>query len=211
MCSKVTHHTLNPCYTTLWFIINCNMYCRMMPFFSDIHISQGSVATCLRRGGIFKHEFVANLLPSQQLKKFWKSDNSWWNYGQEFGVLFFLTHGVFLIFSTEAAQYECSYRRTTPLVATLPLVCRAVLLRCVMTRYQCANLVTKTPQFASSYSILSPVGTEFLPFSQPSVLVQPALPMRGRWKCDTWICGTWKCGTMLRGRKMRDTKMRETR
>ena len=35
----------------------------MMPF-SDIHISQGSVATCLKRGGIFKHEFVANLLPS---------------------------------------------------------------------------------------------------------------------------------------------------
>jgi len=22
-------------------------------------------------------------------KKFWKSDNSWWSYGQEFGVLFF--------------------------------------------------------------------------------------------------------------------------
>jgi len=124
---------------------------------------------------------------------------------------FFLTHGVFLIFSTEAAQYECSYRRTTPLVPTLPLVCGAVLLRCVMTRYQCANLVTKTPQFDSSYSVLSPVRMEFLPFSQPSVLVQPALPMRGRGKCDTWICGTWKCGTMLQGWKMRDTKMRETR
>ena len=62
--------------------------------FSDIHISQGSVATWLRRGGIFKHEFVANLLPSPLVKKFWKSGNSWWNYGQEFGVLFFLTHGV---------------------------------------------------------------------------------------------------------------------
>jgi len=35
----------------------------MMPF-SDIHISQGSVATCLKHGGIFKHEFVANLLQS---------------------------------------------------------------------------------------------------------------------------------------------------
>jgi len=40
----------------------------MMPFFC-IHISQGSVATCLKRGGIFKHEFVANLLPSRLLKK----------------------------------------------------------------------------------------------------------------------------------------------
>ena len=48
----------------------------MMPF-SDIHISQGSVATCLKRGGKFKHEFVANLLPSQLVKKFGKSDNIW--------------------------------------------------------------------------------------------------------------------------------------
>jgi len=41
----------------------------MMPF-SDIHISKGSVATCLKRGGIFKPEFVANLLPSPLVKKF---------------------------------------------------------------------------------------------------------------------------------------------
>ena len=40
----------------------------MMPFFC-IHISQGSVATCLKRGGIFKNEFVANLLPSRLVKK----------------------------------------------------------------------------------------------------------------------------------------------
>jgi len=41
----------------------------MIPF-SDIHISHGSVATYLKRGGIFKHEFVANLLPSPIVKKF---------------------------------------------------------------------------------------------------------------------------------------------
>jgi len=41
----------------------------MMPF-SDIHISQGSVATCLKRGGIFDHEFVANLPLSALVKKF---------------------------------------------------------------------------------------------------------------------------------------------
>jgi len=40
----------------------------MMPFFC-IHISQGSLATRLKRGGIFKHEFVANLLPSRLVKK----------------------------------------------------------------------------------------------------------------------------------------------
>jgi len=40
----------------------------MMPFFC-IYISQCSVATCLKRGGIFKHEFVANLLSSRLVKK----------------------------------------------------------------------------------------------------------------------------------------------
>ena len=50
-------------YTTLWFIIKFNAYFRLMPFF-DIHISQSSVATCIRHGGTFKHEFVANLLES---------------------------------------------------------------------------------------------------------------------------------------------------
>jgi len=41
----------------------------MMPFFC-IHISQGIVAICLKRNGIFKHEFVANLLPSRLVKNF---------------------------------------------------------------------------------------------------------------------------------------------
>ena len=38
----------------------------MMPFFC-IHILQGSrpIATCLERGAIVEHEFVANLLPSR--------------------------------------------------------------------------------------------------------------------------------------------------
>ena len=39
-------------------------------YFSDIHISQGSVATCLKHGGIFQHEFVTNLLPSWLVRKF---------------------------------------------------------------------------------------------------------------------------------------------
>jgi len=40
-----------------------------MMLFYCIHISQGSVATCLQRGGIFKHEYVANSLPSRLVKK----------------------------------------------------------------------------------------------------------------------------------------------
>jgi len=59
-----------------------------MPF-SDIHISQRSVATCLRCGGIFKHGFVADLLLSlpveigKYLVKLWA--RVW---------CLFLTHGV---------------------------------------------------------------------------------------------------------------------
>ena len=37
--------------------------------FYDVHISQGSVATYLRRGGIFKYEFVANLPVSLSVKE----------------------------------------------------------------------------------------------------------------------------------------------
>jgi len=57
--------------------------------FSDIHISQGSVATHLRCGGIFKYEFVANLQVSLSVKEFRKSVNIWESYGQKFSVLFF--------------------------------------------------------------------------------------------------------------------------
>jgi len=55
----------------------------------NIDISQGSVATRLRCGGIFKYELVANLPVSLPVKEFWKSVNIWGSYGQEFGVLFF--------------------------------------------------------------------------------------------------------------------------
>jgi len=64
-----------------------------MSFFC-IHISQGSVATRLGCGNFFVHDFVTNFLRSLTVKELWKSSNIWWSYGQEFGVLFFLTHGV---------------------------------------------------------------------------------------------------------------------
>ena len=62
--------------------------------FLNIDISQGSVATRLRCGGIFKYELVTNLPVSLPVKEFWKSVNIWGSYGQEFGVLFFLRHSV---------------------------------------------------------------------------------------------------------------------
>ena len=57
--------------------------------FLNIDISQGSVATYLRYGGIFKHAFIANLPLTLPMKKFRKSVNIWGSYGQEFSVLFF--------------------------------------------------------------------------------------------------------------------------
>ena len=45
-------------------------------------------------GRVFVHGFVANFLLNLTVKEFWKSVNIWWIYGQEFGVLFFLTHTV---------------------------------------------------------------------------------------------------------------------
>ena len=62
--------------------------------FLNKDISQGSVATRLWCGGVFKYGFVTNFLLSLKVKEFWKSVNIWWSYGQEFGVLFFLTHSV---------------------------------------------------------------------------------------------------------------------
>jgi len=64
--------------------------------FWKMDISQGSVATQLRCGGIFKYEFVANLPLSSPVKEFRKSVNIWRSYGQEFSILFFLTHGVYV-------------------------------------------------------------------------------------------------------------------
>jgi len=53
--------------------------------FSDITISQGSVATRLRCGGIFSCHFTANLSPSLTVKEFWKSVKIWQSYRYEFG------------------------------------------------------------------------------------------------------------------------------
>jgi len=60
--------------------------------FLNIDISQGSVATRLGYGRIFKYVFVTNFLLSLTVKEFRKSVNI---YGQEYGVLlFFLSHSV---------------------------------------------------------------------------------------------------------------------
>jgi len=56
-------------------------------------MSQASVATYLRCGGIFKNEFLANLPVSLSAKEFSKSVNIWTSIGTSL-VSCFLTHGV---------------------------------------------------------------------------------------------------------------------
>ena len=67
MCDKVTHQTLNAwlCYLVIYHKLHCML---QIDAIFDIHISQGTVATCLWHYGIFKHEFVANLLLSATVK-----------------------------------------------------------------------------------------------------------------------------------------------
>jgi len=61
----------------------------MMPF-SDIHTSQGSVATCLKRGGIFKHESASE-------KKIENRIIVGEVMAESLVSCFFLTHGVVLV------------------------------------------------------------------------------------------------------------------
>jgi len=42
-----------------------------------IYISQGSVATHLRCGGIFSNHVIANCIQNVSVKEFWKSVNIW--------------------------------------------------------------------------------------------------------------------------------------
>ena len=65
----------------------------MTPFFCN-HISQGSVATCLKRGGIFKYVFVANLQLSRLVKNFENRIIVSEVMAKSLVSCFFLTHGV---------------------------------------------------------------------------------------------------------------------
>jgi len=64
-------------------VSNCHL-------FSDFSVSQGSVATRLRCGGIFSYHFTANLSQSLAVKEFWKSVKIWQSYRHQFGGPVFL-------------------------------------------------------------------------------------------------------------------------
>jgi len=58
--------------------------------FYTFYISQGSVATQLRYGGMFSNYFTTNFSQNAPVKKFWKSVvNIWQRYGQNFVAYFF--------------------------------------------------------------------------------------------------------------------------
>jgi len=89
-------------------------------WFLKIYISQGSVTTQLRCGGVFNNHFTTNFLQNMRVKKFWKLVNIWQRYGQKFVAYFFGGHPVYrkgpirLIYSTS---------RVTPAIQHEQLLC----------------------------------------------------------------------------------------
>jgi len=97
-----------------------------VPFF-DIYISQGSVVTCLRRGGIFKHQFVANLLLSPLVKKVPKS--------LRFGEVM----GKSLVSCYFDSQYYLKAKRKTVKTALCCIVCNTL---CAIVHSRCVQFLT---------------------------------------------------------------------
>ena len=59
------------CTVLLDSVIYCYHYtCFRLSLFSDVNISQGSVATLVRCGEIFNANFIANFLTSQPVKEY---------------------------------------------------------------------------------------------------------------------------------------------
>ena len=70
-------HCVSKNVTLFYFFYN---FGRCLSLFSDINVSQGSVATLVRCGGIFNANFIANFLMSQSVKELWKSADIWRSY-----------------------------------------------------------------------------------------------------------------------------------
>ena len=71
----------------------CNLL--LMACFADINVSQSSVATHAKCGGIFDIHVTANLPKNRPVKTFLKSVKNWQNYGHD-SVAPFLTHPVYV-------------------------------------------------------------------------------------------------------------------
>jgi len=69
------------------------MYFVVNGLFSYVNVSQGSVETYARSGGIFNKSFYCKFTKKSSSEKLWKSVKIWHNYGYEFGASF-LVHSV---------------------------------------------------------------------------------------------------------------------
>jgi len=94
MCSKGTHHSLNSWlyYIVIYHLITIHI--SEWRHFSDIHIWQGSVATRLRRGGIFKH-VCCKFTTESASEKFENRLIFGEVMGKSLVSCFLLTHGVY--------------------------------------------------------------------------------------------------------------------
>jgi len=63
--------------------------------FYIFYISQGSVATQLRCGGMCSNHFIPNFPQNAPMKTFWQLVNIWHRYGQNSVAYFFLGHPVY--------------------------------------------------------------------------------------------------------------------
>jgi len=69
-----------------WFIVKQDTWFRLLLVFVFFNISQGSVATHQRWGGIFINNFIVNFQLSTSVKELWKSVNILQRYEQEYSV-----------------------------------------------------------------------------------------------------------------------------
>jgi len=86
--------------------------------FTYINVSQGSVATQFSCGEINNNDFIANFPQSVTVKEFLKLVNIWRRYGQKYGGMFFLTHGVHAIAYNAVARRNRLKRCLCKAVAT---------------------------------------------------------------------------------------------
>jgi len=78
--------------------------------FYTFNISQGSVATQLRCGGMFGNHFTTIFSQNAAVKKIWKSVNIWQRYRQNFVAYFLLGHPVYFNWSPHFAYLLCHFR-----------------------------------------------------------------------------------------------------
>ena len=112
----------------------------------DINISHGNVATCLRCGGIFHNDFIANLPLTLQLKEFWKSVNIWRSYRQKYSGMFFLTHTVDFIFNVSKTAGRAIALTGRWKRCETPSQSKVVLTKIVVTYFQCRKNNCKIEQ-----------------------------------------------------------------